>query len=176
MSPKIKIRPRRDEDLPALAAVLVAVHAVDGYPVEGVADPLTWLQIDGLIQAWVAELDGLTVGHIALGEPTSSDTAPKLVCDRIGASMDEIGVIERLFVSPLGRGHKLGGRLLATATGRCQQMGRVPTLDVMAKDRAAIHLYEANNWTALGKFHHRTLAGSVPAMAYGLFTDEGVGR
>lgn len=34
----LTIRPRREEDLPDLAAVLVRVHALDRYPVEGMAD------------------------------------------------------------------------------------------------------------------------------------------
>jgi hypothetical protein len=37
--PTSVVRPRSEDDLPACAAVLVAVYEADGYPVEGVAEP-----------------------------------------------------------------------------------------------------------------------------------------
>lgn len=53
----LTIRSRRDEDLPDLAAALVRVHALDGYPVEGVADPEAWLRHPNELQSWIAAED-----------------------------------------------------------------------------------------------------------------------
>ena len=41
---KATVRPREPRDLAQLAEALVRVHAADGYPVEGVADPRAWLE------------------------------------------------------------------------------------------------------------------------------------
>jgi hypothetical protein len=57
------IRPRRDNDLPALADALVHVHTVDGYPVEGVTDPSAWLHHPHELQSWTAEVAGHPVGQ-----------------------------------------------------------------------------------------------------------------
>lgn len=40
MTSTVSARPRTDADLPELARILVEVHDRDGYPVEGVADPV----------------------------------------------------------------------------------------------------------------------------------------
>ena len=45
------IRERQDSDIPALAAALVEVHQLDGYPVEGVDNPKAWLQLHNAIGA-----------------------------------------------------------------------------------------------------------------------------
>jgi len=39
----IVVRERTLADIPAAAAALVEVHRTDGYPVEGVADPIRWV-------------------------------------------------------------------------------------------------------------------------------------
>lgn len=49
------IRPRTDADLPECAAILHAVHAISGYPVGGMEDPLRFLRTDD--RAWVAVRD-----------------------------------------------------------------------------------------------------------------------
>src|SRR6185503_18070936 len=76
--PRVQIRPRASDDLPAAAAALVQVHHSDGYPVEGVADPAAWLTSPHQIAAWVAELDDHVVGHVALSEPQPDDAAATL--------------------------------------------------------------------------------------------------
>lgn len=146
------IRPRRDDDLPALALVLVEVHAVDGYPVEGVDDPLAWLDLPNAIGAWVAELDGRPVGHVALTGPGPDDEAPHLFAEQYGPA--PTAVLGRLFVSPTARGQGLAERLARTAIDAAAGDGRRPVLDVMQKDRAAIRLYERLGWTSLGTFDH----------------------
>jgi hypothetical protein len=62
----LAIRPRRNEDLPDLAAALVRVHALDGYPVEGVADPEAWLRHNHELQSWTAVEDGKPIGQVTL--------------------------------------------------------------------------------------------------------------
>ena len=67
------IRERRDDDLPALAAALVRVHAQDGYPVEGVADPVGWLDHAQALQSWTAVVNDVPIGQVTLTEADPND-------------------------------------------------------------------------------------------------------
>lgn len=149
----IKIRPRTDADLAALAKVLTEVHAKDGYPVEGIDDPLAWLgTLDG-IGSWVADVNGEPVGHVALTQPGAGDEAPRLFADQIGP--EPTAVLGRLFVSPLARGQGLATHLARKAMDGAADAGRRPVLDVMVKDDAAIRLYKQLGWTILNRFEHK---------------------
>ncbi|WP_420174268.1 GNAT family N-acetyltransferase [Luteococcus sp. OSA5] len=162
----VVIRPRVEEDIQALADVLVRVHAQDGYPVEGVADPVAWLCSDRMLSSWVAELDGEVVGQVMLAEPGDGDAATKIEEQRSGLSGEEISVLGRLFVDPSARGKRIAGNLINAAVDYSEAVGRIPVLDVMAKDRAAIALYERMGWEKIGTFEHVFRGGSVPALAY----------
>lgn len=166
-SPLILIRPRRDEDLDALAAVLVEVHERDGYPVEGVADPLAWLHLERLLGAWTAELDHRPVGHVALAEPGPGDDAARIWHERTGDPLHSLAVLGRLFVAPHARGHGLGRRLTETATQAARQAGRRVVLDVMAKDHDAIRLYEGLGWRRFASIeHHHSGGATEPGVTY----------
>ncbi|MGL5828731.1 MAG: GNAT family N-acetyltransferase, partial [Angustibacter sp.] len=157
------IRPRTDDDLPALARVLVKVHATDGYPVEGVDDPLAWLDLPNAIGAWTAELNGQPVGHVALTKPGRSDEAPRLFAEQHGP--EPTAVLGRLFVSPSARGQGLAEHLTRTAMNGAADANRWPVLDVMQKDVAAIRLYRRLGWSLLGAFPHSHNGSAEPALA-----------
>lgn len=161
------IRARRDSDIERLASVLVAVHKQDGYPVEGVDDPNSWLELSSPLGAWVAELDGTVVGHVALTEPMETDGAARLWVEQNHATNDEVAVLGRLFVDPVARGSKLGLRLVRTATAEATRLGRQAVLDVMLKDAAAIRVYESMGWRSIGELTHVHSGGKLePARAY----------
>lgn len=162
------IRPRRDDDIPALARVLVEIHQRDGYPVEGVADPEAWLQLTKPIGAWTAELDGQPVGHIACTEPGLGDDAARMLHEQQGTPFDQIAVLGRLFVAPAVRGHRLGSRLARAAVKAAHANNRRAVLDVMAKDETAIAMYEQFGCVALGRFLHHHPGGHEPAVAFAL--------
>lgn len=157
----ITIRQRRDEDLDQLAQILVEVHERDGYPVEGVSDPVAWLAPRNLVQAWVAEVDGEVVAQVALSSPEAGDIAPDLARD---AGIDEpLLVLGRLFVSPSARGYRLGSTLTQTAHRYAQGKESRAVLDVMNKDAAAIRTYERLGWIALGTADHHFGDGATEA-------------
>lgn len=166
MTELAEIRTRTDQDLVNLGHALVRVHGNDGYPVEGVADPRSWLTPPGLIRSWVAELADVIVGHVSVSVPQGEE-AVTLWSNDSGASADSIGVLARLFVLPESRGHSLGKRLTQTAMEYSTEVGRRLVLDVMTKDRAAIALYEHLGWRHIGDTHH-VFDGSpgVPARCY----------
>ncbi|WP_406341428.1 GNAT family N-acetyltransferase [Streptomyces sp. NBC_00648] len=147
------IRPRRAEDLDGAASALIAVHSSDGYPVEGVVDPHGWLDSPDVIRAWVAEVDGRVVGHVSINRPNGEE-AVALWANQDGVSATQIAVLARLFVLPEARGNDAGGRLMAAATESAQADGQRLVLDVMAKDAAAIRLYERLGWSRIGTTSH----------------------
>jgi GNAT superfamily N-acetyltransferase len=138
----LTIRPRRDEDLPDLAAVLVRVHAQDGYPVEGVADPEGWLRHPNELQSWTAVEDGQPIGQITLTRAVPDDDAARVWQEHTGGDIDGLAIPVRLFVDPDHRGSGAGRLLMEAAVQFAQTQGLAIAFDVMLKDRSAIRLYE----------------------------------
>jgi ribosomal protein S18 acetylase RimI-like enzyme len=165
---EITIRTRQDHDLAELGELLREVHALDGYPVEGVDNPRAWLTLPRNLGIWVAELDGQVVGHVALTHPQEDDQAVRLWRElNTAAEPDSLAVLGRLFVSPTARGRHLGRRLTETATHHARALGRQVVLDVMVKDQAAIRTYRALGWQFLGDIQHEHGGGKVEtAQAY----------
>lgn len=136
------IRERRDDDLPALAAALVRVHVQDGYPVEGVADPVGWLEHPQALRSWTATVDGAPIGQVTLTEADPGDDAARAWAEQTGGSVTDLAIVVRLFVDPKHRTVGAGRLLMAAVLDHARTIGRSVALDVMAKDRAAIRLYE----------------------------------
>jgi ribosomal protein S18 acetylase RimI-like enzyme len=151
---QVSVRRRQPADLPGAGAALVEVHRSDGYPVEGVDDPVAWLLSPHQIAAWVAELDGRIVGHVALSEPQPNDAAATVWTAHADNLADDVAVLGRLFVHPQARGHALGEQLARTATDYANEHGLRLVLDVMTKDAAAIRLYERLGWQRIGTTQH----------------------
>lgn len=149
------IRPRTDADLASAGAALVDVHRTDGYPVEGVADPVAWLQPTGLITSWVAELDGEIVGHVAVSEPQPGDDAVRLWLEQSDDRIEDLAVIGRLFVKAAARRRSIGEQLAKAVATDENLRGKRLVLDVMDKDQDAIRLYERLGLKKIGVATHR---------------------
>lgn len=163
----VTIRPRRDEDLPALAAALVRVYAQDGYPVEGVADPEGWLRHDRELQSWTAVEDGLPIGQVTLTRATSDDDAARAWRDHTGGDIDRLAIPARLFVHPDHRGTGAGRLLMEGAFEFARTHGLAIAFDVMLKDQAAIRLYERLGAQRIVSITHRYGDGlTEPAVVY----------
>lgn len=161
------VRERTDADLPGAAANLVEVHATDGYPVEGVADPEAWLTSSSLLRAWVGELNGRMVGHVAISRPQPDDAAATIWTSTPDGANGTIAVLGRLFVLDAARGNSLGLKLVQAATDHAHGLGLRLVLDVVTKDAAAIRLYERLGWRRIGTTQHDDGTGRlVPAVCY----------
>ncbi|MFF7674096.1 GNAT family N-acetyltransferase [Actinacidiphila glaucinigra] len=145
----IRVRRREEGDLDACVRVLASVHDRDGYPVDWPAAPRTWLRGAAPLAAWIAESDGVVVGHVGLGAGTGGDAAPGLWTEREGVEAGPTAVVGRLFVAPGARGRGAGALLMASAVEEARLQGLHPVLDVVASDRAAAALYERLGWTLL---------------------------
>lgn len=164
--PGVLVRVRRDDDLAEAAAGLAVVHVTDGYPVEGVSDPVGWLSPAGMVGAWVAEVDGRVVGHVAVGRGGAGEVAVRMWVERSGADPDQVGVLARFFVVPEARGLAAGTALVEAATADARARGVRLVLDVLTKDTAAIRLYRRLGWTELGPAVHRFASGEVDALCF----------
>ncbi|HEY0935018.1 MAG TPA: GNAT family N-acetyltransferase [Trebonia sp.] len=143
------IRPRQDDDLPACAALVRAVHAADRYPRYLPADLGNFLAPPDPYGCWVADAGGEITGHVALvarGLPASTEVAASALRRTAG----QLAVVARLFVSPRARGQGAGGRLLGAAAAEAAARGLYPVLDVDTGLTAAIALYESLGWTRAG--------------------------
>lgn len=145
---------RTADDLPAAAAALVEVHSKDGYPVEGVDDPVAWLTGPRVRRAWVGELNGSVVGHVSVSAPQPGDAAVEVWTSSAEGASDTVGVLSRLFVLPAARGRSLGEKLVHAAASYAQQAHRRLVLDVLTKDAATIRLYERLGWRRIGTTMH----------------------
>ncbi|GAA0627744.1 GNAT family N-acetyltransferase [Kribbella sandramycini] len=163
----LSIRPRTDADLEAAGAALVDVYATDGYPVEGVADPVAWLTPAGLLSSWIAVLDDEIVGHVAIGAPKPDDDAVRLWLEQSDDTLDDVVVIGRLFVKSSARRHGIGEKLARAVVGDDAVRGKRIVLDVMDKDKDAIRLYERLGLKKIGVATHSFGEGqSITAYCY----------
>jgi ribosomal protein S18 acetylase RimI-like enzyme len=162
------IRPRQPEDLRALADVLVRVHAVDGYPVEGVEQPEQWLAPPRQLMAWTALISDKAVGHIALVQASSEDDAGAVWQQHTpGGHLDTVAIPLRLFVDPEHRRLGVAKQLMTVVREYALAHDLALVFDVMLKDRAAIRLYEALGCRRLGTIDHHHSDGLVePAAVY----------
>lgn len=160
------VRPFKEGDLPGAASALVEVHRSDGYPVEGVEDPEAWVRSDDVVAAWVAEAEGRIVGHVAVMRPQGED-AVSMWIEQSGDHLDGIAVLARLFVVQDARKYATGRRLTEAAMAYGREHGVRLVLDVMAKDAAAIRLYERLGWYKIGETMHTFGAGqTITAVCY----------
>ncbi|MFE3760272.1 hypothetical protein ACFXPI_00675 [Streptomyces sp. NPDC059104] len=94
------VRRREPSDLGACARVLAEVHRTDGYPVDWPERPEGWLSPSALLDAWVAEHEGVTAGHVALSRARARGLGP--VLDVVASDTAAVALYERLGWSPLG--------------------------------------------------------------------------
>jgi ribosomal protein S18 acetylase RimI-like enzyme len=161
------VRPRQASDLQAAGEALVDVYRTDGYPVEGVADPVAWLMPKGLIASWIAELDSEIVGHVAIGAPKPDDDAVRLWLEQSDDKLDDVAVIGRLFVKSSARRNSVGEKLARAAVTDQAVAGKTLVLDVMDKDQDAIRLYERLGLEKIGEATHSFGEGqSITAYCY----------
>lgn len=129
------VRPRRADDAAALEAALLPVHERDAYPIRRVHANAAWLY-DGLDVAWVAELDGRLLGHVAVA-PDADPTGP--------------WHLTRFFVALDARGTGAGTALLDEVDHWADARGLDLVLDVVDVNADARAMYERRGWERTGE-------------------------
>ncbi|WP_406830765.1 GNAT family N-acetyltransferase [Pedococcus sp. KACC 23699] len=148
----VSIRPRRPEDLPVLARVLAEQRPHSNYPQRW---PLPmpveeFLHRPAQLEAWVAEIDGVVVGHVAVAAVQPGDMAAGWSAGT-GRPMSELAEVSVLFVDHATSGHGVGAALLGTAVGFIRDSGWTPVLDVVQETTRAVRLYERKGWVVVGE-------------------------
>ena len=165
-----RIRPRRPEDVPTLADVLIGQQALTRYPFR---DPLPvpveqFLHADDALAAWTAEIGGRPVGHVCrVASPRGPEAAEmNRACARAHrCAVEALGWISTLFVDPAARGLGIGRALVNTVVDDMRTAGLRPCLEVLPVHSAALTLYESSGWQEVLRLRPdwlRTTADDVP--------------
>jgi GNAT superfamily N-acetyltransferase len=159
-NPFVFIRDRSPHDGPALEALALRTHRLDGYPKYLPEDLRSFIVDAGALGAWVATSGGEVIGHVAL-HPSSVRQVMDLALAATNLDEGSIAVVARLLVAPTARRHGVGRALLQKATEESAGLGRRAVLDVVEDHRAAIRLYEACGWAQVGRVDW-ALPGGLP--------------
>ncbi|MGU3435107.1 GNAT family N-acetyltransferase [Actinomycetes bacterium M1A6_2h] len=149
----IRVRPRLDGDMPDLLRILQRSHELFGYPVRASVVRADWLAVTNELGAWVAEHDGLVVGHIALhptaapGHDAGEDDASAQWQRATGVSADQLAVVSRFVTDGSVKGS--GTALLDHAVRGADEAGRVPVL-LVEPNSAALGFYRRRGWREIG--------------------------
>jgi GNAT superfamily N-acetyltransferase len=146
----MRIRDRAPADGAALEEIAVQTHRLDGYPKYLPGDLRSFIVDSGAVRAWVADLDGEVVGHVALHSRSSREVMA-LAEAATGLSTDDLIVVARLLVAPAGRRRGIGRALLDRATEEASRLERRAVLDVVEDHHAAIVLYDRSGWFRVGR-------------------------
>ncbi|KAI0802721.1 acyl-CoA N-acyltransferase [Xylaria sp. FL0064] len=136
------IRLRRDEDLAACVEIMRAVYLDSGYPVGGVENALKTLRTDD--QAWVAEDNGVIIGHVAMNEAPKTYVNVALWLERYPQA--DVAILGRLFVHPERRGRGAATKLIRTVEEEARSKGKRLLILALVKDQDAIRLYRHLGW------------------------------
>ena len=156
------IRDRRADDVPVLGVVLAEQQPSSSYPVQWPLDiPVEeFLVRPGEERAWVAELDGRVVGHVAVY--TLAGGLREHFVAALGT--EDLAELAVLFVAEDVIGTGVGGRLHDTAVDWIVSTGRQPVLDVVPVHARAAEVYRHRGWQVIGQVRPVWLAEDFPVL------------
>jgi PAS domain S-box-containing protein len=158
-----RLRRRTDADLGSCLELLRVTFETDAYPPFGWPDdPLRFLSPDAERAAWVVEIDGDVVGHVALHD-AEGDVASTALADRDASSL---AVVARLMVAPRARRRGVATALLDRAADAARAAGSEPILDVGTRLTAAVRLYSRLGWVPCGTVEAPSPAGPITAQVF----------
>lgn len=129
--------------------ILRRTHQEDGYPTYWPKDPDRFVAPPYERTAWVAVLDAVLVGHIAVHD-ASQDPAHSMAAEAAGDARPQLAAVGRLFTSSEHRRRGVAGSLLDQAVDAAHHDGRRPFLNVVQRLTGAVALYERSGWINLG--------------------------
>ncbi|WP_052663729.1 GNAT family N-acetyltransferase [Psychromicrobium lacuslunae] len=153
----ISVRPRTLGDREGLLKALASCARHSGYfaAEDGslVSHAEASLFDDRYDAAWVAEVDGVVLGHIAVMPlPLAEDQESiPLWTAATGRSAEAHTLIKRLFVDPQAQGGGIARALMATAMAHLAAAGQIGVLDTVSVAQPAMKLYQGLGWREIGR-------------------------
>jgi GNAT superfamily N-acetyltransferase len=163
--PAVRVRTRQPSDLDSCVLALRRVHDAMAYPLVWPADPQAWLTHGTQVRAFVAEVDAVIRGHVAVTRPKPGETAFAWAAE-LGVAVDELLSVSLLFVNPQVQGGGVGSRLLDAAEAEIRDRGAAPVLEVISLNTRAIALYEARGWRRIGSVSYSWLPEPERSLLY----------
>lgn len=153
-----QIRPRRPDDVAVLIEILAAQQPHSHYPLRW---PLPFPAENFIVRAneeaaWVAEIEGRPVGHVAAVDVAGSDWPAAT-----GRSAAELCCVSTLFVAHERAGQGIGRALLDTAVTRIRERDRLPVLDVTRAHPPTLAFYRNRGWREIGRARPEWLPGAA---------------
>jgi GNAT superfamily N-acetyltransferase len=157
----VSLRPRRDADVPLLIDILVRQQAQTRYPLRWPwpGDLVDFLRRESELEAWVAEIDGRVVGHVAI-ESVADDELGQMWATAHDVPITELRCISVLYADRRVARRGIGSALLAQATQRALANGGAPVLDVVAGHLEPLRLYLSRGWLEVGRLRPDWLPAS----------------
>lgn len=151
--PDLLIRPRRDDDVPALVDLLFRQQSETQYPFHWPPDrsPEDFLRRPTESEAWVADLEGAVVGHVAIQLVADDDELGTVWAAAHGVPVAALRCISVLFADRRLARRGIGSALLERATQRVLDGDGAPVLDVVAEHHDARNLYLSRGWVEVGR-------------------------
>jgi GNAT superfamily N-acetyltransferase len=110
-------------------------------------------------EAWVGELEGNVVGHVAI-QSVPDDELGQMWATAHGVPVSTLRCISVLFADRRLPRRGIGAALLARATQRARAEGGAPVLDVVTRHREPVNLYLSRGWLDVGSFRPEWLTAS----------------
>lgn len=142
----VRIRRRQDNQVAACLRLLGLVSTESGYPLERPLSRREWLTGADVLDAWVAEQDGMVVGHVAITRVDSDPVAAMRWREVTGGPASNLAGVSRLFVRASVRGRGLGTALLETAAEGARARGLTPVAEMVSTSRRGIPLFDGMGW------------------------------
>ena len=154
-------RPRSEADVPVLIEILARQQAETQYPVRWPPDrtPENFLHRPSELEAWVAQVDGHVVGHVAI-QTVADDELGQLWAAAHAVPIAQLRCISVLYADRRLPGRGIGSALLARATERALADGGAPVLDVATGHIEAVKLYRNRGWREVGRIRPQWLPDS----------------
>lgn len=146
------IRQRVEADVAAVGALIMRQQPLTRYPFRNpLPFPVEQFVVrPGELAAWVAEIDGVVVGHVSVLDVTEHEIGPQWSA-AAGRPVRELAAVAVLVVDHELTGRGIGRALMDTCEAHLAGLGRTPVLEVLggAHSRAAA-LYLARGWQVVG--------------------------
>ncbi|MDO5681628.1 MAG: GNAT family N-acetyltransferase [Propionibacteriaceae bacterium] len=164
------IRPRRDDDLNELLAVLAEQQPTSLYPITWPPPPpaRNFVERPGNVAAWTAVRGGALVGHACVESPATDTWDDAVLVDAWSTAhqqpAEELAVVSALFTSTAVRGSGLGGRLLNTAVEWIWDQGLAACLSILPGPGPALAIYQTHGWKIVGESRPGWVPEGAPSM------------